>query len=40
VRLLRDVKKGASLQQSDVALDMTLDAVKLRHEMQGLRSGV
>jgi predicted homoserine dehydrogenase-like protein len=37
VRLVTDVPKGASLRQSDVALDVTLDAVKLRREMEGLR---
>jgi predicted homoserine dehydrogenase-like protein len=40
VRLLTNVKKGTSLRQSDVALDVTLDAVKLRREMEGLRPNV
>jgi len=34
VKLLRDIPRGATLRQSDVALDSTLDAVRLRHEME------
>lgn len=34
VKLLRDVPAGAILRQSDVALDASLDAVRLRHEME------
>jgi predicted homoserine dehydrogenase-like protein len=34
VRLLRDVPKGAALRQSDVALDGTLEAVRLRRAME------
>jgi predicted homoserine dehydrogenase-like protein len=34
VRLLRDIPKGALLRQSDVALDATLEAVRLRREME------
>ena len=36
VRLLRDVPKGASLRQSDVALDETSEAVRLRREMESM----
>jgi predicted homoserine dehydrogenase-like protein len=34
VKLLRDIPEGAVLRQSDVALDATQDAVRLRHEME------
>ncbi|MBS7790513.1 flagellar biosynthesis protein FlgA [Roseococcus sp. SDR] len=34
VKLLRDIPAGAVLRQSDVALDATQDAVRLRHEME------
>ena len=36
VRLLRDVPRGASLRQSDVALDETSEAVRLRREMESM----
>jgi predicted homoserine dehydrogenase-like protein len=34
VRLLRDVPRGAMLRQSDVALDATMPAVRVRREME------
>ena len=34
VRLLRDIPQGATLRQSDVALDTAQDAVRIRHEME------
>ena len=36
MKLLRDIPRGATLRQSDVVLDGTLDAVRLRGEMESM----
>jgi predicted homoserine dehydrogenase-like protein len=36
VKLLRDIPEGSLLRQSDVALDIAQDAVRVRHEMEAL----